>query len=64
VTPEEQRQLDQIARALLEVLPAWETLIDTPSAGQVTAGSELAADDAATEPFQVHSAAWGRSMPQ
>ena len=57
MTPEEQRLLGQIVRTL-EVLPAWETLIGTPSAGRVAPGSELAADDAATEPFQVHSAAW------
>jgi hypothetical protein len=40
-------------------LPAWETLIQSPSAGRVAPGSQLAADDAATEPLQAHSAAWG-----
>jgi hypothetical protein len=49
---------------MLEVLPAWETIIESPSAGRVAPGSELAADDAAAEPFQVHSGAWGRSLPQ
>jgi hypothetical protein len=58
VTPEEeQRRLLQLHRAL-EVSAAWAELIDTPPASWVEAGSELAADDAATDPFQLHSAAW------
>jgi hypothetical protein len=54
----EQRQLGQIVAAL-DALADWETLIGTASASRVAAGSELAADDSATEPFHVRSAAWG-----